>query len=177
MNEFIKEVFGVITPYIGVLVGSGITVLIFFLSKRHQEKIFSLERKDKMKLIAIEKRLEAHQQALVHWYSLRDVIHNYDDDDRKKVVNSAFDFWYSKCLYLEKQTRDKFYEAASIVDRYPMNLRLFREAIDETERKSMSNLLNEQWNKFHDLHPIIFSEVELEPINSPDKGKKAPGTE
>ncbi len=143
---------------------------IFEIEKTQRQELFNLERKDKFRLVAIEKRLEAHQLALKHWYDLRDVIHETDYDKRMIVINSAYKFWMTHCLYLEKQTQDKFYIAIVIVDRYKMNMELLHSSIEDYEKKRISVTINDNWDKFHEVHPLIFSEVELEPIKFEVKG-------
>jgi hypothetical protein len=94
------------------LIGAAIPLITLWLQSKEKRKYFELERKEKLKLVAIDKRLEAHQQALKQRYDKKSDIHASDDDLQKaKVLKAARDFWYSQSLYLEKQTRSKFQEA------------------------------------------------------------------
>lgn len=144
---------------------------MFDIEKTQRQELFNLERKDKFRQVAIEKRLAAHQQALVYWYKLRDVYHEKNEGIRKGVINSAYDFWYSNCLYLEKNTQKEFYAAIVIVEMNPTNILMRQESTDRNTRKEMNDLINKNWDRFLEVHSLIFSEVELEPIKLSEKDK------
>ena len=153
---------------IGVLIGSIITIIIFRIERRDRLKLSSQERKDKFKLVAIEKRLEAHQQALKYWDKLRSVIHGKEEDsNRIKTINEVADFWFSNCLYMEKQTRNKFYDVIFLVSNYPLFLQAWHDAQGPDKEKE-NKYLKEKWNEVMSLPNIIMSEVELEPISIVD---------
>ena len=66
--------------------------------------------------------------------------------------------------FLEKETRKRFFEAVNIVDNYSSNLLMLRDTQGIEEKKKINEMILENWEKFHGLYSIIFSEVELEPI-------------
>ncbi len=108
---------------LGIFVGAFITLLV---------QMF--DRKDKYRLIAIEKRLEAHQRAFILWFELLNVIHKPDGTTEKTdVINRANDFWVNNALYLEKNTRHDFREAANIVAFYKQDLEFARTETDPVE--------------------------------------------
>lgn len=154
---------------IAILIGAAIPLITLWLRSKEKRKYFELERKEKLKLVAIDRRLEAHQQALKHWYDLKSVIHTSDDDEHKrKVLEAARDFWYSNSLYLEKQTRAKFQEAFWIVSTYKLWLEMRRDIQSQKEKDEHIQFYMGYWNEFHKLFEIIQKEVELEPIKSED---------
>lgn len=160
---------------IGVLFGSIITYLIFRTERKDKLTQASKERQDKFRLVAIEKRLEAHQRALKLWYELKTVIHSPDGDQHKtEVLEAARNFWYENSLYLEKQTRHKFQDAFWIVSNYKMWLEMRREYDDPKEKEKHTKFYTDQWNEFHKLFEIIQKEVELEPIK-PEEDKTPEG--
>lgn len=162
---------------IAILIGAAIPLITIWLQSREKRKYFELERKEKMKMVAIEKRLDAHQQALKLWYDLKTVIHSPDGDQNKSdVLEAARNFWYSNSLYLEKQTRQKFQDAFWIVSNYKMWLEMRREYVDQKEKEKHTKFYMEQWNDFHKLFEIIQKEVELEPIK-PEENKTPEGEE
>lgn len=160
---------------IPILIGAAIPLITIWIQSKEERKYFELERKEKFKLVAIEKRIETHQQALKHWDELKSVIHTSDDDQRKgEVLKASRDFWYSNCLYLEKQTRTKFQDAYWIVSNYKMWLEMRREMETGKEKEDHIKFYMEQWNDFHKLFEIIQKEVELEPIK-PEEDKTPEG--
>lgn len=131
---------------IGVLIGSGITFLVSNLNRKQQEKLFGLERKDKFRIVAIEKRLEAHQLALFHWFRMRDVIHEKNEINRNTILNEAQMFWNTHSLYLEKQTRERFSEIIFIITFYQDKLLTYRNATSKEEKESLQKEIKSDWN-------------------------------
>jgi hypothetical protein len=157
------------------LIGAAIPLITLWLQSKEKRKYFELERKEKLKMVAIDKRLETHQQALKQWYSLKAVIHASDDDPHKtKILEAARDFWYSNSLYLEKQTRAKFQEAFGIVSNYKMWLEMGHEMQPGKEKDKHTKFYLGYWDEFHNLFEIIQKEVELEPIK-PEEDKTPEG--
>jgi hypothetical protein len=146
-----ESVIGVFT-IIGGLVGSFITYIIF-----------KLERKDKFRMVAIEKRLTAHQEAFKLWDKLLHVIH-FDDEAKIKTVNEAREFWYNNSLFLEKGTREKFSESIYIVDFYHQKLEMYKSETNPKIKLKLKNEFMSDWNNFMKLPEYIQKEVELEPI-------------
>ncbi len=162
---------------VALIIGAAIPIITQRIQSKEKKAYFELERKEKLKLVAIEKRLEAHQQALKLWYDLKTVIHFPDGDQNKSdILNSARNFWYSNSLYLEKQTRQKFQDAFWIVSNYKMWLEMRREYDDPKEKEKHTKFYTDQWNEFHKLFEIIQKEVELEPIK-PEEDKTPEGEE
>ncbi len=152
---------------IAILMGAAIPLITIWLQSREKRKYFELERKEKLKMVAIENRLKAHQQALKYWDDLRSVIHSPDSDKRKReILKASRDFWYLNCLYLEKQTRFNFRKAFWIVSNYKIWLDLSREMTPGKERDEHKKFYMDCWDDFHKLFEIIQKEVELEPIKA-----------
>lgn len=191
MKSDFEIIFPVIATLAGMIIGFIVTIFLsnrdrkhrkellqleisnkkemFEIEKTQRQELFNLERKDKFRQVAIEKRLEAHQQALVYWYKLRDIYHEKNEEIRKGVIDTAYDFWYSNCLYLEKNTQKEFYAAIVIVEMNPTNILMRQESTDPNTRKEMNDLIKNNWDRFLIVHSLIFSEVELEPIKLSEK--------
>lgn len=72
---------------------------------------------------ALDKRLEAHQQAFEHWTELRSVIYGPDKGHIPEAAMECFGWWTANCLYLEPEARIAFsdaYKAASALWRRDM---------------------------------------------------------
>lgn len=162
---------------VALIIGAAIPIITQRIQSKEKKQYFELERKEKLKLVAIEKRLEAHQQALRHWYDLKTIIHSADNDPHKiEVLESARKFWYSNSLYLEKETRTKFQDVYWIISNYHMWLQMYREMPQGKEKEEHYKFYMQQWNDFHKLFEIIQKEVELEPIK-PIEDKTPEGEE
>lgn len=46
---------------LALIIGAAIPIITQYVQSKEKQKYFDLERKEKLKLVAIEKRLEAHQ--------------------------------------------------------------------------------------------------------------------
>ncbi|MDP2302502.1 MAG: hypothetical protein Q8N03_08770 [Ignavibacteria bacterium] len=146
------------------LVGATVPVFISWLQRKDERKKFELERKDKYKLVAIEKRLEAHQQAYFHWEKLISVIHEKDQEKRNSLINNAREFWFSNCLYLEKTTRQEFLVGINRVSDYQTLLAIWKSLPASEEKNHQHQILLNDWESTFKLGDIIQQDVELEPI-------------
>jgi len=148
---------------IGVLIGSLITYIIFRTERKDKLSLASKERQDKFRLVAIEKRLEAHQKAMKYWYKMIEVIHK-QGDIKTNVLLEAREFWYDNSLYLEKETRKRFSDAISIVSMYRDKVDFYKlESFDDQKEELKKEFLKD-WSDFMALPAIIQNEVQLEPI-------------
>ena len=138
-----------------LIVGAAIPIIIQYIQTKEKEKF---------KLVAIEKRLEAHQQALKQWSILQYVIHKKNNEEKTKIISDVRNFWLSNSLYLEKETRKKFKDAIWIVSSYSMWLEMYRKMEPGKEKEDHKKFFTDCWNDFHQLFEIIQKEVELEPI-------------
>ena len=157
-----------------LLIGAAIPLITLWFQSREKRKYFELERKEKFKLVAIEKRLEAHQQAISQWEILQSVIHKPDGEEKSKIISGVRGFWLNNCLYLEKETREKLKEAIWIVSSYKMWLEMYKEMDPGKEKEDHKKFFLGCWNDFHKLFEIIQKEVELEPIK-PEEDKTPEG--
>lgn len=172
---------------LGVLIGSAITLFVSYKDRKirkeitsleieHKKKLFEieitqkhelfkLERKDKFRLTAIEKRLNAHQEAFDHWSRLSKIFHDANTKENQDIIKNAKEFWYSNTIYLEKETRRRFFEVINIVEDYELNLRMIRNEENEVHKEEYKKQLKEDYLKIRTLPDIILSEVELEPFS------------
>ena len=86
----------------GVVLGAVITAFAKISSSTQ-------DRKNQLRLAAIEKRLEVHQTAYFMWNKLRSQSH--DSEKMNNLFRECDDFWNSKCLYLTPLARKAFWNA------------------------------------------------------------------
>ena len=67
-----------------------------------------LRAQQQLRLVAVDRRLAAHQQAFTLW---RRVIGAAHSDDVHSLVLECQDWWEKNCLYLSAETRDSFNRA------------------------------------------------------------------
>jgi len=85
---------------IGVVVGALISGFFsYFISETNY--------KQQLRLAALDKRLEAHQQAFALWWEIRSNI--YHDDKISDTIKKATKWWQNNCLFLGPKSRGPFY--------------------------------------------------------------------
>lgn len=90
------EVLVAIVGFAGVLFGSAISIFIHWR-----------EGKDKYQQMAFEKRLQVHQEAYAWCERLFEYITPFDENapkDKIDVTHKFDDWFYSNCLYLDKNS-------------------------------------------------------------------------
>ena len=146
------------------LVGAAVPTFINWLQRKDERKKFDLERKDKYKLFAIEKRLEAHQQAFYHWRKLLLVIHGRDIEQTTRTLKDAQEFWNLNCLYLENKTRKDFTETIFRTSNHLSLIDQWKMAPKSDDKEKANKNIKENWDFVLRLGATIPQDVELEPI-------------
>jgi len=77
-------------------------------AKQHGEFLEGLRSKQQLRMAALEKRLEAHQQAFTFWRKLM-----FEANSRAVIttVNDCQEWWERNCLYLSSDARAAFRQA------------------------------------------------------------------
>ncbi len=78
------------------------------ISQQNRVLVEQAKRKHQLSIAALDRRLEAHQQAYARWRKLRSVLHK---DEVGSVVIECQDWWVENCLYLDAEARQAFLEA------------------------------------------------------------------
>ncbi len=146
------------------LVGAAIPTFNNWLQRKDERKKFELGRKDKYKLVAIERRLDAHQQAYKHWNKLVEIIHEKDEDKRNIIIGAARKFFFDNSLFLEKKTRKGFIVTVNQVKNYPIALNMWQVLPQGSEKKEAHKALIREWESIYNFENILQEDIELEPI-------------
>lgn len=124
---------------------------------------FRLERKDKFRMAAIEKRLEAHQKAYAQCMIFVDVINEHNGEKVKIIFEDARTFYTNYSLYLEKGTRKKFVETLGFINAFCPRWDYLKN-FEPNQKKEELERFHRESQKVFDLAKIIQKEVELEPL-------------
>ena len=136
---------------LGVVLGAKLTL-------RHQEKLASLDRKHRLSVAALEKRLEAHQTAYALWWKLHGALHG---SELSQVVYECQEWWKSNCLYLEREARQAFHGAYHAADLHATLLELLRESKTQKNRDAVQ----ENWDIIVGAGPALTRAMELPSIS------------
>jgi hypothetical protein len=135
-----------VVAFIGVLVGSLISGFV-------QYAMSESSMRQQLRLAALDKRLQAAQEAMTLWHRLR-IIRDDEKTDGLDVLRDCKDWWDTNSLYLTAEARDAFnksYRAAG-----ELLVARARHA-DWAEMKSLSEIIDR-------AAPIIAESVYLPPI-------------
>ena len=88
--------------FLGALIGASIPAIISW-------NISHRERTDRFRLVALEKRMEVHQDAFQIWRKL--IFSLNKPKERDEIVLRGQDWWNKNCLYLDAKSRDSFHSS------------------------------------------------------------------
>lgn len=89
-------------------VKTGYAIELQKIDHKHSLVLEELRGKHQLKMAAIDKRLEVHQQAYFLW---RKLLFKVDSDEISDVVEECQSWWVKHCLYLSPEAREAFYNA------------------------------------------------------------------
>ena len=110
---------------LGVIVGGAISsVTILLVSRR--------ERKFRLAMVALDKRLNAYQEAFYHWHAVSSNLVN-STNGLQQLVLEAQDWLCHNRLYLDTDTSKIFFTCIHLASNYPERLEEYRGAIGRGE--------------------------------------------
>lgn len=108
-----------------------------------------LRARQQLRMAAVDRRLQAHQEAFTHWRSL---FSNPLEAGSKVLACQAW--WERNCLYLEPSVRQAFLVAYS-------NAQMRDEFV---RMRADSKVITELWGKVMAFPDILFNAVQLPPL-------------
>jgi hypothetical protein len=107
-----------------------------------------LKARHQLRLAALDKRLQAHQEVFTLWRALMEAVHT--EKVHSEVIRCQT-WWEQNCIYLEPKVREGFvvaYRAAS--GHYSI-----------LQSRSDSKLITDNWSQITALPDLIFQAVQL----------------
>ena len=112
-----------------------------------------LKTRNSLRVAALEKRLQAHQEAFTHW---RDLMSKTYTEEAGSSVVACQSWWEQNCLYLEPEVREAFLDAYSAA---AMHNQLVRSRPDY-------KVVQENWQRITKFPDIVFKAFQLPPMSS-----------
>lgn len=78
------------------------------ISQQNRLILEQAKQKHELRVAALDRRLEAHQQAFTRW---RRLLHKVHDKEIGKIVRECQEWWVKNCLYLDAESRAAFRDA------------------------------------------------------------------
>ncbi|MFC1551191.1 hypothetical protein ACFL6P_01370 [Candidatus Latescibacterota bacterium] len=146
---------------------SEITKKIEEIRADYAKQIENLSHHNRLKMAALDKRLEAHQQAYTLWLQLRRSVHSKEKSN--EMVIKCQKWWVENCLYLDMESRNAFMSSVYAVALHT----------DLTRGQATKEEVKENWKYINECGEIIikcaglpsFGENELEEIDKIDESK------
>jgi hypothetical protein len=115
-------------------------------------------------MAALDKRLQAHQEAFSLWRELYSEI--YSSSIRAKVTE-CYEWWDKNCLYLEPSARQAFTTAVVYADGHNSLVK----------SGAGVNAINESMQKIRDFPNILFEAMKLPTLNGDERRRLDSETE
>jgi hypothetical protein len=111
--------------------------------------IEELRSQQQLRMAAIDRRLQAHQEAFTLWHKL---VKNNDDNEFLKTIMECQDWWSSNCLYLEPEVRQEFLRSYHSANLHRILVR---------QQNSDSATIQKEWSDFMKFPDILFKAIAL----------------
>jgi hypothetical protein len=118
-----------------------------------------MKARHQLRLAAIDKRLQVHQEAFTNWRKL----FTSNADDMEMVAQECRDWWNLNCLYLEPQVRQAYLDAVNQ---------------EHMRRKEKSvNALIANLDKMFAFPNLLFEAIQLPPLSENERKALNPARE
>lgn len=118
-----------------------------------------LDRRDKFRLAALDKRLEAHQIAFRLALEMNERLF---DEDRTEMIRKLDEFWANYALYLNDKSRKAFKMGYDYYFMHLILLKAWKISRDEKHEKQ----LDERFDFLQKLPSLIVEAIDLEAIEN-----------
>ncbi|SAL09276.1 hypothetical protein AWB69_00012 [Caballeronia udeis] len=128
----------------------------------HQNSVLieHLKSRQQLRIAALDKRLQAHQEAFTLWRRLMAAVHS---DNVGEMVAECQTWWERNSLYLEPEVREAFNRAYFAAAGH--------KGLLEVGRRSDANLkaVQDNWQLILSTGNVIMNAVELPPLNEQEQ--------
>jgi hypothetical protein len=115
-----------------------------------------LKARHQLRVAAIDRRLQAHQEAFTLW---REVMSNVHSERIGPTVLKCQDWWERNCLYLEPEVRESFVKSYSAAHGHHVYLL----------NRSDAELAKANWNDITQFPTVLFKAIKLPPLSELEK--------
>jgi hypothetical protein len=131
----------------------------------HQNRLIleQSSRRHQLRMAALERRIEVHQQGYTLWVKLVGSV--YREEQLGSVVIECQDWWQRHCLYLDGAGREAFRDAYMAATHHH----------DLVKAREDAQVLRENWATIMRAGELIVTAVELPSIAGVDSGIRDSG--
>jgi hypothetical protein len=149
---------------------AGITQLVKEVEHKFDMITERFRETSALRLAAVERRLQAHQEAFSLWRQLLAVLHKRDRGDSElaeKVVNCQT-WWENNCLYLSPEARLSFVDAYQAALDYQHFVQRHRYASTAERIKEALKSQMETWKRISEAGNVLLESMDLPPLKYED---------
>jgi hypothetical protein len=110
-----------------------------------------LKARHQLRMAAVDRRLQAHQEAFAHWCNLRNSVHT---SEVHAEVGKCQTWWNENCLYLEPTVREAFVASYTAANTHSSLLNARAEA----------GFVTASWSEVMGVPNLIFAATQLPPL-------------
>lgn len=133
-----------------------VTRLVENVKAPYNELLEELRARHQLRLAAIDRRLQAHQESFTLWRELLGATHT---PDVGTIVIKCQTWWEQSCLYLEPEVRHAFVQAYSAAHIHN----------SLTADRSNSEAVKQNWNEVMQFPEVLFRAIQLPPLSELEK--------
>lgn len=130
---------------------AGITHEIESIKTQYAVLIEETKAKHQLRVAALDRRLQAHQEAFTLW---REILSGVHTEEIGKVVLKCQEWWEKNCLYLEPKVRDAFVAAYSAAHSHHAYV----------QSCTAVNICTENWESIAKFPNVLFEAIQLPPL-------------
>lgn len=134
---------------------------------QHQNTVLieQLRSRNQMRMAAIDKRLQAHQEAFKFWRRLYQHAHS---DEIGAIVQECQVWWEDNCLYLDRTARDAFANAYWAASQHKAYLNI-PHTQNDASAAAVVQRMTDNWDKIKDAGDIIIKAADLPGLTSVER--------
>ncbi len=133
-----------------------ITALVEEVKAPYNQLLEELRARHQLRLAAIDRRLQAHQESFALWRQLIGAVHT---DNASSAVITCQQWWEQNCLYLEPEVREAFVRAYTAVGAHGSLL----------QDRTGTEAIKQNWREIIRFPEVLFPAVQLPPLSELEK--------
>ncbi len=161
----------IVLPFFGAYVGTFVkkkaeitatkkyTEELHKVSHQNQLLLEKYKNQNSLRMAAIDKRLQVHQEAYALWKELHSSVHT---EEIGGVVMKCQSWWNENCLYLSPESREAFYTASQCAFNHS-------DLLNVPPNMKDKKLIDSNFKNITRAGAIIVSSVELPPLSETEK--------
>jgi hypothetical protein len=127
---------------------AGLTHAVEAIKVQYATLIEAQKARHQLRLAGIDRRLQVHQEAFVHW---RELFRSMHTPEVNTTAGKCSEWWEQNCLYLEPNVREAFATALVAANSHASLL----------QDRSNADLVKQNWAEIMAFPKVMFDAIQL----------------